>query len=84
MNSFNCYIPEHQVITYSDSESTQGESARSGPSEPPQRTSESSRQVSMGNSANTGDMQEEQLKLSRFLSDPGPNKWGFRDEAALQ
>lgn len=83
MNSFNCYFPEHQVITYNDSESIQGETAGSGPSEPPQRTSQSSRQVSVGNGANSGDVQEEQLKLSRFLSDPGPNKWGFGEEARL-
>lgn len=90
INSFNCYFPEHQIITYNDSESIKGETAPSGPSrpddisEPPQRTSQGSRQVSTGNTANIDDTQEEQqLKLSRFLSDPGPNKWGFGDEAYL-
>lgn len=89
INSFNCHFPEHRVITYNDSESIKGENAHSGSShpddtsEPPQRTSHSNRQVSTGNTANIDDMQEAQLKLSRFLSDPGPNKWGFRDEAYL-
>lgn len=80
MNFMNCYIPEHQVITYDDSESPKGGTAQSDPddtSQSLQRTSQRSGQVSRGNSelgANTDDMQEEQLKLSRFLSDPGPNK----------
>uniref|UniRef100_H2SST5 Sodium/hydrogen exchanger n=1 Tax=Takifugu rubripes TaxID=31033 RepID=H2SST5_TAKRU len=80
MNFINCYIPEHQVITYDDSESPKGGTAQSDPddtSQSPQRTSQRSGLVSRGNSelgANTDDMQEEQLKLSRFLSDPGPNK----------
>lgn len=74
MNFINCYIPEHQVITYDDSENPKGGTAQSDPDD----TSHSpQRQVSRGNSelgANTDDMQEEQLKLLRFLSDPGPNK----------
>ncbi|XP_029701299.1 sodium/hydrogen exchanger 1b isoform X3 [Takifugu rubripes] len=75
-----CFEPEHQVITYDDSESPKGGTAQSDPddtSQSPQRTSQRSGLVSRGNSelgANTDDMQEEQLKLSRFLSDPGPNK----------
>lgn len=91
MDFINCFIPEHQLTIYNDSESPKGWTAESDPSHPdisqsPQRTSQSSKQVSRGNSglsANIEDMQEEQLKLSRFLSDPGTNKWRFHDEAYL-
>uniref|UniRef100_H3CJK7 Sodium/hydrogen exchanger n=1 Tax=Tetraodon nigroviridis TaxID=99883 RepID=H3CJK7_TETNG len=73
------FEPEHQVFTY-DCESAREEADRAGPghsgdtSQPPQRSSQSSGQVSTGNAANVDEVQEEQLKLSRFLSDPGPNK----------
>lgn len=83
--SLHC-IPEHQVYTYDDSESPRGPTAWPNPSPPdavslldgsPQRPDQSSSQEAPGNAelrADVLDQQEEQLKLSRCLSDPGPNK----------
>lgn len=81
-------IPEHQVYTYDDSESPSGRTAQPHPSPPdavsllnesPQRPNQSDAQRPKGNAelrAKVPDEQEEQdqLKLSRCLSDPGPKK----------
>ncbi|XP_049890036.1 Na(+)/H(+) exchanger beta-like [Epinephelus moara] len=73
-----CFEPEHQVYTYDDSESSRGQTAQTDPNPPddvslvnesPQRPNQSSEQR-----ANVPDEQEEQQKLSRCFSDPGPNK----------
>ncbi|KAL7382348.1 hypothetical protein ABVT39_020896 [Epinephelus coioides] len=72
-----CFEPEHQVYTYDDSESSRGQTAQTDPNPPdnvslvnesPQRPNQSSEQHNVPNE------QEEQQKLSRCLSDPGPNK----------
>lgn len=76
-----CHIPEHQVYTYDDSESPRGPSSQSHPSSPnavgllterPQRPNQSNTEEATA--ADAGDQQEEQQRLSRCLSDPGPNK----------
>ncbi|XP_035537077.1 Na(+)/H(+) exchanger beta-like [Morone saxatilis] len=75
-----CFEPEHQVYTYDDSESPRGPTVQPNPippdavsllSESPQRPNQSGAQRTK-----VPDEQEEQdqLKLSRCLSDPGPNK----------
>ncbi|XP_028254902.1 sodium/hydrogen exchanger 1b isoform X1 [Parambassis ranga] len=79
--------PEQQVFTYDDSESPgrPAAPARRGPpdaisllTESPQRTNQrgGTQAANGGATAKAGEQeeQEEQLKLSRFLSDPGPNK----------
>lgn len=66
------FIPEHQVYTYDDSDSTRGPTAQSDAvsllNESPQRPGQRG-----GGELRAKDEQEE-LKLSRCLSDPGPNK----------
>ncbi|XP_041810958.1 Na(+)/H(+) exchanger beta-like [Chelmon rostratus] len=83
-----CFESEHQVYTYDNSESPRGQAAEPNPSPPdavsllnesPQRPSQSSAQRAKGGAelrVKVPDEQEEQdqLKLSRCLSDPGPNK----------
>ncbi|XP_037651348.1 Na(+)/H(+) exchanger beta-like [Sebastes umbrosus] len=75
-----CFESEHQVYTYDDSESPRGQPAQPDPSPPdavsllnesPQRPNQSSEQRATG----PPDEQEEQdqPKVSRCLSDPGPN-----------
>ncbi|XP_044028750.1 Na(+)/H(+) exchanger beta-like isoform X3 [Siniperca chuatsi] len=90
-----CFDSEHQVYTYDDGESPRGQTARPHPSPPdavsllnesPQKTNQSS--ALKGDAqlrAKVADKQEEQdqLKLSRCLSDPGPNKDGDGDGAFL-
>ena len=84
------HVPEHQVYTYDDSESPRGPTVQLNPSPPdavsllsesPQRPNQSSSQRDKGDGEQrerererAPDEQEEQLKLSRCLSDPGPNK----------
>ncbi|XP_069032010.1 Na(+)/H(+) exchanger beta-like [Embiotoca jacksoni] len=75
------FEPEHQVYTYDDSESPAGRAARpdAGPPDAVSLMSESSRRPNQSGGdaeprAKEPDDQEEQLKLSRFLSDPGPKK----------
>lgn len=71
-----CFDSEHQVYTYDDSERPQGRPAQPDPSPPdavrllnesPQRPSQSSEQRAKQE-------EQDQLKVSRCLSDPGPNK----------
>ncbi len=75
-------IPEHQVYTYDDSESPRGQRAQPDPG-PPDAVSLLNESPQRPNQRAKGDAelrpkvpdeQEEQLKLSRCLSDPGPNK----------
>lgn len=87
--SLNCIrVPEHQVYTYDDSESPRGPTVQLNPnppdavsllSESPQRPNQSSSHRDEGDGEprereRAPDEQDEQLKLSRCLSDPGPNK----------
>lgn len=81
-------IPEHQVYTYDDNESPRGLNAQSIPSPPdavsmlresPQRPDQSNAQATTG----ITNQQEEQQKLSRCLSDPGPNKEEGKDDFSL-
>nr|XP_020516749.2 Na(+)/H(+) exchanger beta-like [Labrus bergylta] len=81
-----CFEPENQVFTYDDSESPRGPTAQPHPSpddavsllnESPQRPNQSKAQRSTGGDKTREkdpDEQEEQQKLSRCLSDPGPNQ----------
>ncbi|XP_030267534.1 sodium/hydrogen exchanger 1b [Sparus aurata] len=83
-----CFESEHQVYTYDDSESPRGPTVQlnlSPPdavsllSESPQRPNQSSSHRDKGDGEprereRAPDEQDEQLKLSRCLSDPGPNK----------
>lgn len=74
----HCICTEHRVYTYDDSELPRGQAVQADPSPPdavgllnesPQGPNQSSE-----HRAKEPDEQEEQLKLSRCLSDPGPNK----------
>lgn len=89
------FEPEHKVYTYDDSESPRGRAAQPDPrsldavsllDESPKRSSQSST-LKAGGAAEQrtkeSDDQEEQLKLSRCLSDPGPNKEDDEDDAFL-
>lgn len=81
--SLSCIcVSEHQVYTYDDSESPRGQRAQPDAS-PPDAVSLLSESPQRPNQRAKGDAerrpkvpdeQEEQLKLSRCLSDPGPNK----------
>lgn len=73
-----CFEPENQVFTYDDSESPRGPSAQTRMKSPdgirlldesPQRANQSKAQREKD-----PEEQEEQQKLSRCLSDPGPNQ----------
>lgn len=75
-------IPEHRVYTYDDGESPGGPSARPNP-RPPDAVGLLDESPGRPDGAAAGDAeprtdapeeQEQQLKLSRCLSDPGPNK----------
>lgn len=72
-----CFESEHQVYTYDDSESPRGRAAEPHLSPPdavrllneaPQRPNQSSEQ------GDKSQEEQDQLKLSRCLSDPGPKK----------
>ncbi|XP_051811265.1 Na(+)/H(+) exchanger beta-like [Acanthochromis polyacanthus] len=69
------FQPEHQVFTYDDTESPRSAEMKSGSAavqllnESPQRSDQSDAEPNAKQ-----DDQEEQLKLSRCLSDPGPNQ----------
>ncbi|XP_038580920.1 Na(+)/H(+) exchanger beta-like [Micropterus salmoides] len=83
-----CFDSEHQVYTYDNSESPRGQTAQPHPCPPdavsllnesPQRTNQSNAQRAKGDAqlrTKVPDDQDEQeqIKLSRCLSDPGPNK----------
>ncbi|KAM6973845.1 sodium/hydrogen exchanger 1b [Tautogolabrus adspersus] len=81
-----CFEPENQVFTYDDSESPRGPTAQPHPSptdavnllnESPQRPNQSKAQRSTGDDKTREkdpDEQEEQQKLPRCLSDPGPKQ----------
>ncbi|KAM9339819.1 sodium/hydrogen exchanger 1b [Symphorus nematophorus] len=83
-----CFESEHQVYTYDDSESLRGLTFQANPSPPDavrlldessQRPNQSGAQRARGDAeqrAKASDEPEEQdqQKLSRCLSDPGPNK----------
>lgn len=81
-----CFEPENQVFTYDDSESPGGLTARPFPSstdtvgvlkESPQRANQREAQRANGDREEREKVpgeQEEQQKLSRCLSDPGPNQ----------
>ncbi|KAI9514442.1 hypothetical protein NQZ68_033560 [Dissostichus eleginoides] len=74
-----CFEPEHQVFTYDNSESPRGPRARAdpGPLDAISLVSESQGpNQSREQRAKVPEEQEEQdqLKLSRCLSDPGPNQ----------
>lgn len=83
-----CFDSEHQVYTYDNSESLKGQTVQPNPSPPdavsllnesPQRPNQSGAQRARGDAELRGkgpDEQEEQeqQKLSRCLSDPGPNQ----------
>ncbi|XP_075886430.1 sodium/hydrogen exchanger 1b isoform X2 [Nelusetta ayraudi] len=82
-----CFEPEHRVYTYDDSESPRGSSSQSHPSPPnsvgllaerPQRPNQSNTEEATAGDA--GDQLEEQQRLSRCLSDPGPNKEEGKDD----
>ncbi|XP_068431610.1 Na(+)/H(+) exchanger beta-like [Clinocottus analis] len=65
-----CFEPEHQVYTYDDSENPRGQTAqpqRPGTTDGVSLVSESPPRL-----AARGQEEQEQLKLSRYLSDPGP------------
>lgn len=75
-----CFESEHQVYTYDDSESPRGQAAQPDPSPPdavsllnesPQRPNQSSEQRATGPNEQE---EQDQPKVSRCLSDPGPNK----------
>nr|XP_046274437.1 Na(+)/H(+) exchanger beta-like [Scatophagus argus]XP_046274438.1 Na(+)/H(+) exchanger beta-like [Scatophagus argus] len=78
-----CFEPEHRVYTYNDSESPRGPTNPSSPdavsllSESPLRPNRTAKGLAELR-AKVPDEQEE-LKLSRCLSDPGPNKEGEGD-----
>lgn len=81
------HIPEHRVYTYDDSESPRGPSSQSHPSSPsavgllaeqPQRPNQSNKEEATAGDA--GDQLEEQQRLSRCLSDPGPSKEEGKDD----
>ncbi|XP_034561433.1 Na(+)/H(+) exchanger beta-like [Notolabrus celidotus] len=81
-----CFESENQVFTYDDSESPRGLTAQPHHSSPdtvnllnesPQRANQSEAQSATGDNERrekVSDEQEEQQKLSRCLSDPGPNQ----------
>ncbi|XP_062266121.1 Na(+)/H(+) exchanger beta-like [Platichthys flesus] len=82
-----CFEPEHQVYTYdTEGESPRGRAAQTHPSPPdaiglvneatprPNQSSALRDRDETELRAKAPDDQEEQLKLSRCLSDPGPNK----------
>ncbi|XP_075961610.1 sodium/hydrogen exchanger 1b isoform X1 [Anarhichas minor] len=76
-----CFEPEHQVYTYDDSESPRGQAAQPRPSPPDAVSLLSESPPGPKQSGKLGakvpDQEQEeqdQLKLSRCLSDPGPNK----------
>lgn len=80
-----CFEPENQVFTYDDNESPRGPSAQTQTKSPdgvrlldefPQRANQSKAQREKA-----PEEQEEQQKLSRCLSDPGPNQ--EEDESRL-
>lgn len=82
-----CFEPEHRVYTYDDSESPRGPSSQSHPSSPnavgllaeqPQRPNQSNKEEATAGDA--GDQLEEQQRLSRCLSDPGPSKEEGKDD----
>lgn len=72
--TLNCiFIPEHQVYTYDDSDSTRG--PRSSPPDAVSLLSESPQRPSRrGDGELRAKDEQEELKLSRCLSDPGPKK----------
>ncbi|CAJ1082979.1 Na(+)/H(+) exchanger beta-like [Xyrichtys novacula] len=81
-----CFEPENQVFTYDDSESPKGPRAQPHQDSPdtvnlleeaPQRANQSEAPRAAGDDkkrAKVSDEQEEQQKLSRCLSDPGPKQ----------
>ncbi|KAG7231692.1 hypothetical protein INR49_010742 [Caranx melampygus] len=80
-----CFEPEHQVYTYDDSDSPRGRSSQPQ-ARPPDAISllnESQRrsnQSSTPQAAGDQDQDQDQVKLSRCLSDPGPNQEGGEQE----
>lgn len=81
-----CFEPEHRVYTYDDSESPRGQAAEPSPpdavsllNESPQRPNQSGEQ-----GYKSGEQEEQdQLKISRCLSDPGPKKEEEDDSSFL-
>ncbi|XP_072226800.1 Na(+)/H(+) exchanger beta-like [Leuresthes tenuis] len=80
-----CFEPEHKVYTYDDSESPAGRAAQPDPSPPDEvgLVHESPKRPNQSGAARAGggaqqrpteaDDKEDQLKLARCFSDPGPN-----------
>lgn len=91
------YIPEHQVYTYDDSESPRGQAAQRAPRAPDavsvsnessQRPNQKSTLRDKGRAeprekAPDDQEDQDQLKLSRCFSDPGPSKEDDEDGAFL-
>lgn len=82
MDSSLHFLPEHQVYTYNDGESPGGPTPRPNPStqdavsllsESPRGPDRSGAQVFTGNAEPSAGAPDGQEKLSRCLSDPGPN-----------
>lgn len=75
--------PEHQVYSYDDSESPRGPAAKPNPNpSPPDAVTllnESPRRP--GQSSDTEQEEQDQLKLSRCLSDPGPKNNEGEDDS---
>ncbi|KAL6099404.1 uncharacterized protein ACO6RY_01233 [Pungitius sinensis] len=74
-----CFEPEHRVYTYDDSESPRGPAARPSPGPPEtvgllNETLPRPNQSSERGTEAPEQEEQDQLKLSRCLSDPGPNK----------
>lgn len=65
---------EHQVYTYDDSESPKGRRAQTDPRTPDEVRMLSESSPRTNQRATPHDEQDDQLKLSRCLSDPGPKK----------
>ncbi|KAI3358808.1 hypothetical protein L3Q82_015209 [Scortum barcoo] len=69
-----CFEPEHRVYTYDDSESLRGQRDQPDPSDAVSLLIESPQRARGDAEPRPKVEQDEQMKLSRCLSDPGPNK----------
>nr|WRO44058.1 sodium/hydrogen exchanger beta [Rachycentron canadum] len=89
-----CFEPEHQVYTYDDSDSPRGRGSQPTPPDAVSLLNESRRPNQSSTPRAKGDVElrvkppddqeaQDQLKLSRCLSDPGPNKDGEGDSSFL-